>query len=910
MKSHRSRALGLGASIGCVIAACALLASPRERSDTARGVTASGAEGSAWKSLPLGTRIGIERAMAEGDAACAPEVDGDAVHLRSPSGPSVRLVAGGAELPMGAHRMKLRAHAVGRAEHRTRLEASSAPSVEGHEARMDRGHGVVEWWRALRRGLEHGVTLAARPEGEGDVVVELDLGGSLTPELRGEAIALVDGEGRAIARYGEMFVADARGQELASRFEVDGRRVRIWFEDAGAEYPVVVDPMVFGEEQKLLASDKANNDYFGTSVAMSGDGSRVVVGAPEESDATGGSTWKNGAAYVFVRSGGTWSEEQKLLASDKASEDSFGRSVSMSGDGSRVVVGAPYESDATGGSTEYNGAAYVFVRSGSTWTQEQKLLASDKASYDEFGRSVAMSGDGSRVVVGAPEESDATGGSTEYNGAAYVFVRSGSTWTEEQKLLASDKADTDLFGYSVGMSGDGSRVVVGAYGEDTSTTDNGAAYVFIRSGSTWSEEKKLLASDKADTDLFGYSVGMSADGSRVVVGAHYESDATGGSTEYNGAAYVFVRSGSTWSEEQKLLASDKASGDIFGMSVAMSADGSRVVIGAHNESDATGGSTTTNGAAYVFVRDDSTWSEEKKLIASDKADHDRFGWAVAMSGDGSRVVVGAYGEDDATGTSTTANGAAYVFALGANGLPCSLATECSSGFCIEGFCCETACGDGATDDCQSCTQALTGVKNGTCAPLSLAVAGLVTCRPSVGACDIAETCVAGVSSCPPDIVVAANVECREALGACDVAEFCTGTSGSCPANEFVANGTTCDDGLVCSQTSSCQLGICAPSVVLDCSDGDPCTIDSCEEPSGCVHTPVADCSGEMDAGVDGGDTDGGDTEPRARGGCSCSVNAAGTDSPAPNALLTLVLLVFFGMRRVRRSRTTAARRHG
>jgi MYXO-CTERM domain-containing protein len=892
------------------------------------------APGASWGSLPLGTRIGIERAMAEGDAACAPEVDGDVVRLRSPNGPSVRLVAGGAELPLGAHRMRLAARSVGRAEHRTSLEASSAPSVEGHEARMDRGHGVVEWWRALRRGLEHGVTLASRPEGEGEVVVEIDFDGSLAPDLRGETIELVDGEGRAIARYGEMFVADARGWELASRFEVDGRQVRIWFEDTGAEYPVVVDPMVFGEEQKLLASDKASGDLFGRSVAMSTDGSRVIVGAPHESDPTGGSTTGNGAAYVFVRSGSTWTEEKKLLASDKASSDRFGYSVAMSGDGSRVVVGAPTEDDATGGSTTDNGAAYVFVRLGSTWTEEKKLLASEKVSDAEFGRSVAMSGDGSRVVVGAPFEGESF---RDLNGAAYVFVRSGSTWGEEKRLLAFDNDAGDCFGWSVAMSGDGSRVVAGAPFENDatggSTTNNGAAYVFVRSGSTWSGEQKLLASDKMTGDELGSSVAMSGDGSRVVVGASGEDDSTGTSTIRNGAAYVFVRSESTWSEEQKLLASDKASDDYFGRSVAMSGDGLRLVVGASGEDDTMGGLTTYIGAAYVFERSGSMWSEEQKLLASDNASGDCFGTSVAMSGDGSRVIVGARMEDDATGTSTTDNGAAYVFAL-ENGLPCSLATDCSSGFCVDGFCCEAECGGGATDDCQACSRELTGVKNGTCAPLSEGMAPTVTCRPSVGDCDIAEVCVAGDTSCPPDTLESAGTICRPAADPtcdiaetctgssplcpedgfapattvcrpmaypCDVAEFCTGSSSVCPADTAAADGDPCDDGLVCTQSSACQFEVCAPSIVLDCSDGDPCTIDSCVEPSGCVHTPVADCSGEMDAGVDGG-TDGGDTEPPPQGGCSCSVGAPGSVSPAPSPLFALVLLAFLGMRRARRSR--------
>jgi hypothetical protein len=292
--------------------------------------------------------------------------------------------------------------------------------------------------------------------------------------------------------------------------------------------------------RKLVANDKAASDQFGWSVAMSSDGSRVIVGALYANYADPGGTSDAGAAYVFIRSGTTWTQESKLTASDKAANDYFGSSVSISSDGSRVIVGAPLASP---GGTTNAGAAYIYTRSGTTWTQESKLTASDKAAGDQFGdkASVSMSSDGSRVIIGAYY---ASVGGTSNAGAAYVYTRSGTTWTQESKLTASDKAANDSFGYSVSMSSDGSRVIVGArYADPGGTTDAGAAYVFIRSGTTWTQESKLTASDKAANDYFGSSVSISSDGSRVIVGALY---ADPGGTSNAGAAYVCGYSGGTW----------------------------------------------------------------------------------------------------------------------------------------------------------------------------------------------------------------------------------------------------------------------------------------------------------------------------------------------------------------------------
>ena len=381
------------------------------------------------------------------------------------------------------------------------------------------------------------------------------------------------------------------------------------------------------EKQKLLASDSEAGDRFGTSVSLSSDANTLVVGSLWE-DPDGISN--AGSVYVFTRSGSTWIEQQKLTASDKEESDVFGVSVSLSSDGNTLAVGALAE-DPDG--IDRAGSAYVFTRSGSTWTEEQKLTASDKQAIDYFGASVSLSSDGNTLAVAAYyEDPDGLGDA----GSAYVFTRSGSTWTEEQKLTASDKGAGDNFGRSLSLSSDGSTIAIGVQYEDPDGIGNaGSTYVFTRSGSTWTEEQKLTASDKQATDYFGASVSLSSDGNTLAVGAWTE-DPDG--LDYAGSAYVFTRSGSTWTEEQKLTASDKQPQDSFGVSVSLGSDGNALVVGAGQE-DPDG--IDRAGSAYVFTRSGSTWTEKQKLTASDKGPNDLFGSPSYLNYEAGVLVLGA-----------------------------------------------------------------------------------------------------------------------------------------------------------------------------------------------------------------------------------------------------------------------------
>ena len=410
---------------------------------------------------------------------------------------------------------------------------------------------------------------------------------------------------------------------------------------SGAAYVFVRDGATWAQQAYLKASNTDAYDRFGTSVAVSND--TIVVGAyDEDSAATGVNGDQNnnsapwsGAAYVFVRSGTTWTQQAYLKASNTGANDFFGNSVAVSND--TIVVGAYFENSAATGvdgnqndeSKRYSGAAYVFVRSGTFWAQQAYLKASNTDAGDYFGYSVAVSND--TIVVGAYDESSAaTGVNGDQNnngasgsGAAYVFVRSGTAWSQQAYLKASNTDEGDQFGRSVAVSND--TIVVGANGEDSAATgvdgdqndnsgsDTGAAYVFVRDGTTWTQQAYLKASNTDAYDYFGTSVAISND--TLVVGADYEDSAATGidgdqndnSAAYAGAAYVFVRDGTNWTQQAYLKASNTNAYDDFGVSVAVSND--TLVVGApYEDSAATGvnGDQNNNsapyaGAAYVFI---------------------------------------------------------------------------------------------------------------------------------------------------------------------------------------------------------------------------------------------------------------------------------------------------------------------
>ncbi len=1045
------------------------------------------------------------------------------------------------------------------------------------EHRCANGASVSEWYLNGPLGLEQGFTLASSPPGKTDrIELELELTGDLHPRpgRDSRSAVLASRVGEAVLAYRDLFAHDVRGRRLDAGLGVSGRRITLWVDVRGATFPVTVDPLIT-TESKLptpVVDDYANGDKFGAAVAVHKD--TAVVGAQEDGDTVN----KSGSAYVFVKQGSTWRVQAKLLASDGALYDMFGKAVAINGD--TVVVGANEDDDKGGNS----GSAYVFVRKGTGWSQQQKIVPADGAAWDLFGSSVAVSGDtlvvgaekdddkgldsGSAyvyvrsgtswslqqklvgasgkpddgfgravaaakdtVAVGTPRDnskggnagavyvyarsgtswsqqqkltaSDATAGDALgwsvalegdtlvvgapweetgvwESGSAYVFVRSGSTWTQQQKIKGTSLSVFDNFGYSVAISGE--RVAVGAHKDDVKVVDQGSTFVFTRSGTTWSQsgqvsasdgspgdefghavaitgttvlvgsyvddlkkkdegslyvytlagtawqqqkalaqrpggiagdwlgysvalagdtavvgnprdddkgkdsgsahvflrgksgwthQQMLLSSDGEAGDNFGHAVAVSGDtvavgapldrsssisprfgamyvfgrsgtawsqrykavgatindqlgfsvalhkdtlvagapyhdakgadsgaahvftrsgtawsqqtkllassggagdrfghavtvnGDTVVVGAPYDDDKGGDS----GAAFVFARKGSSWSQQKLLLAADAAAADLFGTGVAL--EGNTAVVGAPADDDKGSGSgaayvfarkgtawsqqqklvpvdltagagfgtaegayqdtvvvgapglASGAGAAYVFLRSGTKWTMEKKITASDAAAGDKLGHAVALGGD--TAVVGAYGNDDPYADM----GAAYAYKVQRpNGVACLSGGQCNSGHCVEGVCCDKACGGALQSDCQACTVAKGASVDGTCGPVK---AGQ-SCRAAAGDCDVAEACDGSNTACPADKLRAGSHVCRVAAGGCDVAENCTGLSKTCPADVLVAKDKTCRK----------SLSGCDPAEVCDGTTA-KCPADKVEAKGTVCRASTAPC---------------------------------------------------------------------
>ncbi len=378
-------------------------------------------------------------------------------------------------------------------------------------------------------------------------------------------------------------------------------------------------------QTKLVPADVAAYDVAGLSVSVSGN--LAIIGSPYDDDKGSGS----GSATIFRFNGTAWIQEVKLLAADGAAYDSFGSAVGISGD--RVAVAARYDDD--GGVN--SGSVYIFHFDGSDWVPEAKLHAGDAAPFDDFGCSLSIDGD--RILVGARNDADKGFDS----GSAYLFHRSGSAWTQEAKLTASDGTAFDRFGSSVSIRG--GVAAVGAPIDDPSGWGSGSAYVFRLGGSVWSQEAKLKANDFSSSDEFGHSVAV--DGNVIAIGAWGDDDAGWDA----GAAYVFRFTGGVWSQDQKLVPNDGAAGDYFGSGVAIR--GNNVLVGSPL-CDATG---PASGAAYRFRWSGSNWTQQQKLTAASNDPIYGFGYSVSI--DVSAYLVGTPYDDD----HGTESGCAQVFTI-------------------------------------------------------------------------------------------------------------------------------------------------------------------------------------------------------------------------------------------------------
>ena len=506
-----------------------------------------------------------------------------------------------------------------------------------------------------------------------------------------------------------------------------------------------------------FACGGGNQGHSGTSIAISADGATMAVGAPYESG--GGSNEKDnsayasGAVYVFVRSRSGWMQQAYVKASNAGQSDHFGASVALSADGNTLAVSAHWEaSGATGVNGNQNdesvaqaGAVYVFTRSGGTWAQQAYVKASNTGRAaegempgdgDQFGYSIALSGDGNTLAVGAITEDSAaqqidppsrrSGGTTadqnddsqQSSGAVYVFSRAGSTWTQQAYVKGSHLEAGDMFGFAVALNRDGSTLVASAFDErgsgrtingphDNGANGSGALYVFTRRMGRWSQQAYIKGSRTEATDQLGYAVAISEDGNTIAAGAGDEDCLTPGinppgcdndspprgtANIWVGAAYVFVRTGDTWTEQAFIKANNARPYNSFGVKLALSGDGQTLAVASYLEDNAgrgirgpqlqpflivdhldpwreRQGQAEESGAVYVFTRTGTTWTQRAYVKASNADAGDEFGSSVALSRDGRTMAVGAHNEDSAAvgvngneaDNTADDSGAVYVF---------------------------------------------------------------------------------------------------------------------------------------------------------------------------------------------------------------------------------------------------------
>lgn len=633
-----------GANFGSAALAVALLCGPHPASELrAPELAAAPAPGKAGATaLPAALQPVVARTLA----ADAPQVwraapaGRDALGFHNPAQQlSARFDRRGARLRLDGERrgsVELRLVAL----HRGGVDrpvASGAPSYTGTRVEIPHGGGLTEWYLNSPLGVEQGFTFARAPSGDGPLALHLRLRGDLVPALRGAGLEFKDAEGRRVLRYGGLLAYDARQRELPARLALTGRDLYLTVDARGARYPVTVDPL-FASLTSFAEPTAVAYDGFGESVALSGDGNTALVGVPGHSHIQGGVPviTTAGAAYVFTRTNGTWATTPSVTFTDPAATtgDEFGVSVALSGDGSIALVGAESVKD---GSTGPYGAAYVYTQSHGIWSSTPSHSFIDPGtSADAFGFSVALSNDGSTAAIGAPSTNSS-------DGAAYVYTQSGGSWPTTPNGSFTDPLGTngDGFGHAVALSGNGSSLLSGAPGTKAGSLPCcvGDAYVYTENHGTWpSLPSQSFANPQGTTAQaqFGSSVALSGDGTIALIGAE------AGSSNATNAAYVFASSSGIWSGTAAHTFADPTTNtaENYGASVALSNDGSTALIGAP-QTTVSGGAGA--GAAYVYVQTSGSWSSTptKALTDPPAAAGDDFGNGVALSDDGSTSFIGA-----------------------------------------------------------------------------------------------------------------------------------------------------------------------------------------------------------------------------------------------------------------------------
>ncbi len=486
---------------------------------------------------------------------------------------------------------------------------------------------ISEWYQNGPLGLEQGFTLARAPAGDqtGSLTAAVALSGNARVSRAADRQgAMFEHPGGPSLLYGGLLATDAHGRTLHSWVEVSAARLLLHVDTHGARFPVRIDPLV-QEGPRLTGSGEAGRGQFGTSVALSSDGRTALVGAPGDAESAG-------AAWVFVRAGATWRQQgSKLTPTDESGAGQFASSVALSADGSTALIGAPADAS-------YAGAAWVFSRSGTVWSQQgPKLTGSVAGTTGSMGSSVGLSADGNTALISAAQ--------SELSAGALVFIRTAASWSLEATLTNdSPGSGGSVSGIGAALSADGNTALVGANYNNLA----GGVWVFIRSGSSWTRQAgPLTGGGEVGPGEFGISaLALSADGSTALVGGANDN---GGA----GAAWVFARAGSVWSQDGAKLSGVPGSLG-FGSSVSLAGDGRTALIGAP---ESLAGSAIAVGSAWRFRRSGTKWIREGAALSGGSSAGLGFGTSLSLSSDGLTALVGGTSRS-AVGTGL---GAAWVY---------------------------------------------------------------------------------------------------------------------------------------------------------------------------------------------------------------------------------------------------------
>ena len=547
-----------------------------------------------------------------------------------------RFTGNGVTVGSGAATVGLSARAIGYGAALTDL-SPAVPAASGDRV-LYSFRGLSEWYANGPLGIEQGFTVDRAPT-RGDsttLTLSLALSGDAQAVLEpgADGVAFIRGAGAAL-RYTGLSATDAAGRTLHSWVSLSTGRIQLHVDSAGARFPLHVDPFIQAGPELTKALEVGNGGY-GYSVALSQTGDVALVGA--NTDDAVGSGFGVGAVWAFKKSGSSWVQDgSKITGSGEVGEGGFGTSVALNSDGSTAIVGGPSDNGGVG-------AAWVFTRSGTTWTEQGAKLTGTGGSGAQpgFGSSVALSNDGDTALIGG----DGDGGGV---GAAWVFVRTGETWAQQgAKLTGSGESGAGEVGVSVALDSSGDTALVGGWQDDGGV---GAAWVYTRSGETWTQQgAKLTGTGEAvgvegEEGWFGMSVALASNGDTALIGGPGESS-TGSAPWGGGAAWVFTRSGETWTQQGgKLTGAGEVGPGYFGWSVALSSNGNTALIGGPGDGALSG--SAGSGAVWEFTRASGSWSQQgaKAVETGGRG----FGSSLDASSNGQIALVGGDGTDGGAG---------------------------------------------------------------------------------------------------------------------------------------------------------------------------------------------------------------------------------------------------------------------